>query len=349
MPWIIFGDFNTVLCNEEKLGGSPVTDSDTLDFRSFIDDCQLCHMKTLGCFFTWNNKQDPDTRVWSRLDRTLINDNWIQQLNSSHVEFMVPRLSDHSPGIISVYEDCSYGKKPFRFFNMWTKHADFLPTVSHIWLSQINGFHMYSVCTKLKRLKGALKSLNRRHFCNISEQVIRAKIEMEKIQKKLQDDPLNPTFICQERKSIALYNKLLDHEISFYQQKAITAWSIQGDRNTALFHSAIKANMHNNRVSILYNSHGDRLTDGEEIVKEFVSYYKSLMGTTIHTVKPDKHIIQNGACLNSSQARELSKPVKSEEIRAVIFSMPDNKAPSPMGLMLIFTNLHGPSLGRILL
>ncbi|XP_020249133.1 uncharacterized protein LOC109826515 [Asparagus officinalis] len=219
---------------------------------------------------------------------------------------------------------------------MWTKHADFLPTVSDIWLSQINGFHMYSVYTKLKRLKGALKSLNRRHFGNISEKVIRAKIEMEEIQKKLQDDPLNPTFICHERKSIALYNKLLDHEISFYQQKARTAWCIQSDRNTALFHSAIKANRHKYRVSILYNSHGDRLTDGEEIVKEFVSYYKRLMGTAIHTVKPDRHITQNGACLNSSQASELSKPVTSEEIRAAIFSMHDNKAPGPDGFNAFF-------------
>ncbi|XP_020251133.1 uncharacterized protein LOC109828581 [Asparagus officinalis] len=142
------------------------------------------------------------------------------------------------------------------------------------------------------KLKGALKSLNKRHFGNISEQVIRAKVELEDIQKKLQADPLNPAFINQERESIVLYNKLLDHELSFYQQKARTAWSIQGDRNSKLFHSAIKTNRHNNRILVLYNSQGARLTDGDEIAKEFISFYKNLMGTAVHTSKPEDLVIQ---------------------------------------------------------
>ncbi|XP_020266944.1 uncharacterized protein LOC109842484 [Asparagus officinalis] len=296
LPWIICGDFNAMVDSGEKLGGSTLTDADTIDFRSFIDDCQLTHLKTIGCFFTWNNKQDKDSRVWSRLDRTLVNDNWIQHINSSHVEYMVPRLSDHSPAIVSVYDDPSYGKKPFRFFNMWTKHDDFSTTVSSIWQTHINGFHMYSVYSKLKMLKGALKSLNRRHFGNISEQVIRAKTEME---------------------------------------KARTAWYIQGDRNSKLFHSAIKNNRHNNRVQVLYNSQGDRITDGEEIIKEFISYYKNLMGTAIPTVKTESHVIQNGTCLSPFQVSDLSKPVTSDEIRSAIFSMSDNKAPGPDGLAVI--------------
>ncbi|XP_020271184.1 uncharacterized protein LOC109846370 [Asparagus officinalis] len=84
IPWLICGDFNTMLCSEEKLGGSVLTDADTNDFSSFIEDCQLSHLKTIGCFFTWNNKQDQDTRVWSRLDRALVNDDWIHQLNSGY-------------------------------------------------------------------------------------------------------------------------------------------------------------------------------------------------------------------------------------------------------------------------
>ncbi|XP_020262303.1 uncharacterized protein LOC109838257 [Asparagus officinalis] len=83
-PWLLCGDFNTMLSNEEKLGGASLTDTDTVDFSSFIDDCQLSHLKTTGCFYTWNNKQDTTTRVWSRLDRALVNDSWIHIYNSSH-------------------------------------------------------------------------------------------------------------------------------------------------------------------------------------------------------------------------------------------------------------------------
>ncbi|XP_020243214.1 uncharacterized protein LOC109821441 [Asparagus officinalis] len=169
VPWLICGDFNVMIDKDDKLSGAVLSDSDTRDFNNCIKDCHLNHMKTLGCFYTWNNKQEAEARVWSRLDRALVNDQWITAYNSSYAEYLLPHFSDHSPGLISIYEDCLQGKKSFKFFKMWTKHADYLPTISNIWESDIQGCTMYSVCTKLKMLKEALKVLNKRHFYNISE------------------------------------------------------------------------------------------------------------------------------------------------------------------------------------
>ncbi|XP_020253738.1 uncharacterized protein LOC109830781 [Asparagus officinalis] len=129
-PWIIGGDFNTIIDNNEKIGGSLVTDTDTEDFQNFISSCQLMHLKTTGCFFTWCNKQDIDTRIWCRLDRVLVNEDWIQKYNSSQVEFLTPNCSDHSPGLITIEDDHIGGKRPFKFFKMWISHPDFLSTVS---------------------------------------------------------------------------------------------------------------------------------------------------------------------------------------------------------------------------
>ncbi|XP_020253837.1 uncharacterized protein LOC109830891 [Asparagus officinalis] len=222
IPWLLSGDFNAMINNEEKLGGAVLTEADTRDFNEFIDDCQLSHLKTIGCFYTWNNKQDTITRVWSnlktigcfytwnnkqdtitrvwsRLDRALVNDQWINLVNSSHVEYMLPSFSDHSPALVLIYADNIQGEKPFKFFKMWTKHDDFLPTVSAIWGSYVDGYKMFSVFSKLKQLKGSLKELNKRHFHNISEQVQRAKLALEEIQKKLQSDPFNDALISQER------------------------------------------------------------------------------------------------------------------------------------------------------
>ncbi|XP_020249117.1 uncharacterized protein LOC109826498 [Asparagus officinalis] len=105
LPWLICGDFNALISNEEKLGGSMLSEADTKDFKQFIEDCNLLHLKTIGCFFTWNNKQDSTTRVWSRLDRALVNDSWFLEYNSSHVEFLSPCFSNHSPALVSIYED----------------------------------------------------------------------------------------------------------------------------------------------------------------------------------------------------------------------------------------------------
>ncbi|XP_020264049.1 uncharacterized protein LOC109839985 [Asparagus officinalis] len=90
VPWIICGDFNAMTDKDDKLGGAVLSDSDTRDFSNCIADCHLNHMKTLGCFYTWNNKQEVETRVWSRLDRALINDQWISAYNSSYAEYLLP-------------------------------------------------------------------------------------------------------------------------------------------------------------------------------------------------------------------------------------------------------------------
>ncbi|XP_020272651.1 uncharacterized protein LOC109847825 [Asparagus officinalis] len=179
MPWILCGDFNSMLNNDEKLGGSMLSDTDTKDFNSFIEDCSLLHLKTLGSFFTWNNRHDHETRIWCRLDRTLVNDSWINKYNSSHVEFLALNFSDHSPAVVSIYDEEIQGKKSFKFFKMWTNHSNYLQTIISVWSTNIAGFTMYSVFAKLKLLKGALKELNKKHFSNISEQVQRDKYALE--------------------------------------------------------------------------------------------------------------------------------------------------------------------------
>ncbi|XP_020243133.1 uncharacterized protein LOC109821354 [Asparagus officinalis] len=187
-PWLLCGDFNTMINNEEKLGGVALTTVDTSDFNSFIEDCQLSHLKTLGCFYTWSNKQ--------------------------------PGLSDHSPAFVSIYDDCVQGKKPFKFFKMWTKHPSFIPIVSKTWQSSVEGYKMYSVSTKLKLLKSNLKELNKKHFYNISEQVQRARVALEEVQRNLHADPFNSSLMIQEKDFLSSYKRLLDCELSFYQQKA---------------------------------------------------------------------------------------------------------------------------------
>lgn len=147
IPWLISGDFNAMISSDEKLGGGGalLSDSDTEDFKKFIELNKLTHLKTDGCFFTWNNKQEASNRVWSRLDRGQINDAWLHQFTSSHIEYLLPSFSDHSPGLISVFEECDQGKKPFRFFKMWTKHVNYIPTVSSIWQKQVSGYTMFAI------------------------------------------------------------------------------------------------------------------------------------------------------------------------------------------------------------
>ncbi|XP_020243132.1 uncharacterized protein LOC109821353 [Asparagus officinalis] len=97
-----------------------------------------------------------------------------------------------------------------------------------------------------------------------------------------------------------------------------------------------KNNKHNNRVMVLHNANGDRITDGEGIVNEFISFYRKLMGSAVVTIPPDMDIINSGPILNTAQARELSRPVTRDEIKSAIFSMAEDKAPGPDGYNVSF-------------
>lgn len=53
--------------------------------------------------------------------------------------------------------------KPFKFFNFWAIHGDFLRVVDS-WRHNIEGSPMQILFDKLKKLKPILKKFNERHF-----------------------------------------------------------------------------------------------------------------------------------------------------------------------------------------
>ncbi|KAK9669939.1 hypothetical protein RND81_13G165500 [Saponaria officinalis] len=74
--WAICGDFNCVLSHLERLGGKVIV-NEIVPFQNCLAACGLYDVKASGSLFTWKNKQKLETRVYSRLDRFLINDDWL--------------------------------------------------------------------------------------------------------------------------------------------------------------------------------------------------------------------------------------------------------------------------------
>lgn len=70
--WVWMGDFNNVLNMDERVG-APVRATEIMDFRRYVEQCSMEDMKATGCFYTWNNKQEAEGRVYSKLDRVMCN------------------------------------------------------------------------------------------------------------------------------------------------------------------------------------------------------------------------------------------------------------------------------------
>ncbi|XP_074298631.1 uncharacterized protein LOC141629549 [Silene latifolia] len=92
--WLIGGDFNNVLFPNERVG-SQITSAEITPFRDCVHYCGVEDLKAVGSFFTWTNKQEASQRVYSRIDRVMINDDWINMLPKSFANFLPEGLYDH--------------------------------------------------------------------------------------------------------------------------------------------------------------------------------------------------------------------------------------------------------------
>ncbi|XP_074283025.1 uncharacterized protein LOC141607571 [Silene latifolia] len=86
--WIICGNFNIVLRPSERLGGQS-TEEEMKDFHNCVDQCNVIDIAASRSFFTWNNEQEANTRVYIRLDRALVNYAWMVQKSDYYAHFHV--------------------------------------------------------------------------------------------------------------------------------------------------------------------------------------------------------------------------------------------------------------------
>ncbi|KAL0305149.1 UNVERIFIED_CONTAM: hypothetical protein Scaly_2995500 [Sesamum calycinum] len=220
MSWIILGDFNCVKSPAEKQLGVPTTWYELKDFADCCLALGLHDAQTTGCYYTWYSNSDSNP-VWCKLDRVLLNNDWLEAGLHCTAHFHPPGcLSDHSPGIVSIFDNPAPKPKPFRFFNMWADHPDFIPTVEGRWGLNVEGTPQFRLCRKLKVLKSSLKAFNNLHYSHISARAKEADLALQDAQTHLESNPRDVTV----RDSLGDLRKkatfLAEAERHFYFQKA---------------------------------------------------------------------------------------------------------------------------------
>ncbi|GFZ10604.1 hypothetical protein Acr_22g0000020 [Actinidia rufa] len=321
--WILLGDFNNVLNNDERINGQPVTMYETREFKDCCYDLGLSDLRSSGMFHTWSNN-----KIWCKLDRAMVNTAWTQKGLSGQAHFDTPGIhSDHSPCTISVMGENDRGPNPFKFFNMWTRHEDFQNIVSNTWGMHVVGSAMFRLCKKLKSLKEPLKSLNKHHFSHISERVKAAEVELAHAQQQLHDNTIDTLLQSRvlELRSRAL--KLAEAEASYCSQLAKAKYLKNCDRGSKFFHDLIKSRQTKSIISSITLGNGSRSNSSKQISDAFVQFYESLLGTKEDCSGLNSEIVSSGRRLNPSQADNLICPVTEEEIKKALFSIGQDKAP----------------------
>ncbi|XP_039057772.1 uncharacterized protein LOC120201183 [Hibiscus syriacus] len=247
---------------------------------------------------------------------------------------MAPGTSDHCMALVNLSKEIHVNRpKPFKFFNCWTLHPNFLDTVSQSWNLEIEGNPMKILFTKLKRLKTSLKLLNNDCFSDIIARVIqkRDEFELQQLHTLNGDKPLEKELELQRD-----FILLEEVESMFLKQKAKVHWIKEGDRCTKFFHSVIASKNKRQTIRVLVNHQGDRLDSFEDMSVELIDYFTKLLGTQDPNTRvcPPSILKDLVHPISSLEDKEmLAKEVTNEEIKKAIFSQGNDKALGPDGII----------------
>lgn len=215
-----------------------------------------------------------------------------------------------------------------------------------MWDEEISGTKQFILCRKLKELKHPLKRLNAKAFSHIFSRTERARLQLESIQSRLHNSPQDLTLRHEEEKAKTKTIFLAKAEKSFYYQKAKCLYIRDGDRSTKLFHSMCKRNAKRNFVAVLNRSDGSRTTSVTEVLEEFVTFYRDLVGSRTASNELDESVFNYGPCLGKDERKQLDRDVTADEIRAALFSIPDDKALRPDGYSSMFFKKSWPTIAN---
>ncbi|XP_074265774.1 uncharacterized protein LOC141588219 [Silene latifolia] len=280
--------------------GREVSWADIAEFRDCVTVCGLMDIKSQGAFFTWNNKQAPSSRGFSRIDRFLVNDEWMDLYPDAYVHFLPEGLFDHNPCVYYRRNSGAQRKRQFKYYKMWSLDPEFKNVVHNSWNVYIPGTPMYQEVTKLKNFKGPLKLLNMNGFSDVEKFVGVARALLGDFQVQMHLNPTDPALLTSESAAAESYRHLSKIQHSFLSQKAKGTDGV----------------MHSNF---------------DKIEAAFLHYYKNLLGSSLPTTAIHGPTVRQGKLVTQDHCFISLAEVTDVEIKECLFSISSIKSPGPDG------------------
>ncbi|XP_019236893.1 PREDICTED: uncharacterized protein LOC109217117 [Nicotiana attenuata] len=254
--------------------GNPVQENEIRDYNDFIQASGMIELRAIGRKYTWSNGQ-----IWSRIDRALVNAEWLMTAAITEVMILNPGISDHTPLSIQLKDDVHISPKPFRFLNCLADYTDFLKVVANTWCETTGKQHMHDIWWKLKAMKKELKQLNHTELRNVGERIEFYRQKLQDIQTQ-RGHHTQPDLLFEEEKEVKVeLEKWSLVEESILKQKSRNKWLELGDENNSYFSASLRNRQAQNRITSLIDSKGDIIQQPEDIAAEVTSFYKILLGS----------------------------------------------------------------------
>ena len=344
-PWLISGDFNSVLGINDRLGGNLVQEHEIRDFANCLINNSLFEIQTRGGHFTWCN-QRRENLIYSKIDWAFGNLEWMRKYNDIEAEILTPGISDHNPILIHCPIPKFTRYRQFRFLNCLADDENFLNIVQQCWNTPINGCPLYVIWEKLKLVRNGLKQITP-NYTQSAKKIVEFREKLENLQSDFALDPLNMEKFDRIKDTRVKLEKWHTIEESILLQKSKITHIKLGDGNNAYFYANVKERNRTNGIHTLQSLDGRTLSNDKEIEDEIVGFYINLLGTASESLDAiDLDTIRNGPQLTNDQKRMLIQPVTDNEITKIVKGLNDNKAPGIDGFNSKFFKASWSIIGK---
>ena len=175
--WMLAGDFNQLLSNEEKSGGVVREESSFWDFRDMVQNCKLKEIWHTGNWLSWAGWRD---KVWvqCRLDRSFGNSEWFSLFPRSNMEYLELWASNHHPiRICFALERDDPTRSRFFFDKRLLSRKGFEDLVRRSW----EGDSETHSCTmdRIVRCRRKIMELKKRANLNSRHKIVRLRTLLE--------------------------------------------------------------------------------------------------------------------------------------------------------------------------
>lgn len=231
-PWMLCGDFNLILCAEDKSTGN-LNRRMMGKFRRLVNDLALKEVYLNGRRYTWSNEQSPPTLV--HLDRVMCTSDWDDAHGECHLRCLASVVSDHCPLLL----DCAptpVMHRRFHFEDHWMRMDRFHDTVTTAWDSVHDPDPFRRLMLRLQATARSLTSWSAKAVGNVKARLAISRELIARFDKAQEDRILTPPEDWLHKQLKVSYLGLTSLERMITRQRARIANLKDGDASTAFFH-----------------------------------------------------------------------------------------------------------------
>jgi len=129
------------------------------------------------------------------------------------------------------------------------------------WNSEVDGYSMFELYSKLKGVKQILKAKNKEFFNGLGQRVVLARKALAMAQEVFIASHGSLNYYLKEKECLHEFISISLAKENFLKQKSINQWLNLGDGNNKFFHTKVKVGNSFNMIKSLKDEEGNVVDD----------------------------------------------------------------------------------------